>query len=282
MDETPPQTAQHAADWYPDPLGRAEMRYFDGTAWTDHISTAGEQQVDPFGTDKSMTEGIVDYALTGANATKFTFNTPQWEGTGHLCTEPVLLVEQQGSWVQTAANYDVKSHAGTPLGSVRQVGQSQAKQLVRAFSSFDKHMTHRFEVLDAQGGVIMALTRPAKMMKSKVIVEDPAGNEIGRIVQENTFGKIRFALEAGGQKVGQITGKSWSDWDFVIADAQGEEVGRVTKSFAGIAKAMLQGADNYVVAMHRPLEDPLRMLVVASGVCIDTALHMDDKGIRLR
>ena len=281
MDEQPDEQATeataHPADWYPDPLGRAELRYFDGTAWTEHISTGGTQQVDPFGTDASMTEGISDFLLTGANAAKFTFNRPQWTGTGHLFTEPILVVQQQGGIIETASNYDIQSHDGTRLGSVRQVGQSQAKQAMRALTSFDKYMTHRFEVLDADGNVMLQLTRPAKMLKSKIVVADGAGNEIGTVVQENAFRKIRFDLEVGGQSIGSIKGTSWSDWNFVISDATGEEVGRVVKSFQGIAKALLQGSDAYVIAMHRPLEDPLRQLVIGSGVCIDTALHPNER-----
>jgi uncharacterized protein YxjI len=267
----------HAAGWYPDPLGRAEHRYYDGTQWTEHISTGGDQQVDPFGTDASMTEGISDFILTGGNAAKFTFNRPQWTGTGHLFTEPVLVVQQQGSFIETSSNYDIESHDGTHLGSVRQVGQSQAKQVMRALTSLDKHMTHRFEVLDAAGNVMLQLTRPAKMVKSKIVVADGAGNEIGKVVQENAFRKIRFDLEFGGQSIGSIKGTSWSDWDFVISDGAGEEIGRVVKSFQGITKALLQGSDAYVIAMHKPLEDPLRQLVIASGVCIDTALHPNER-----
>ncbi|MGY6499784.1 MAG: phospholipid scramblase-related protein [Acidimicrobiales bacterium] len=280
-DSVPQQAAPSGspADWYPDPLGRAELRYYDGTAWTAHISTGGDQQVDPFGTDASMTEGLSDFVLRGENSSKFTFSRPQWQGTGHLFTEPVLCVQQQGSWVQTAGNYDVTNHEGTRLGSVRQVGQSQAKQLVRAFTNFDKHMTHRFEVLDADGNVMLQLTRPAKMVKSKVVIADGAGTEIGRIVQENAFRKIRFDLQVDGRSVGQIKGTSWSDWDFVIFDADGIEVGRVTKSFQGVLNAVMKGSDSYVVSMHRPLEDPLRQMVIASGVCIDTALHIDEGGV---
>jgi uncharacterized protein YxjI len=266
----------HPAGWYPDPLGRAEQRYYDGTTWTAHVATGGEQQVDPFGTDPSMTEGLGDYLLTGANATKFTFNRPQWEGTGHLFTEPILLVQQQGSFVQTGADYEITIEDGTRVGSVRQVGQSPAKQLVRAFTNLDKHMTHRFEVLDADGNVMLQLTRPAKAIKSKVVVADGAGTEIGRIVQETTVRKVRFDLEAGGRSIGRIQAEDRSRWDFTIFDEAGSEIGRVVKSFEGLAKAVLRGSDSYVVAMHRPLEDPLRQLVIASAVCIDTALHIDD------
>ena len=48
------------------------------------------------------------------------------------------------------------------------------------------------------GNVLLALTRPAKVLKSTVIVQDGHGHEIGHIVQQNAIGKIRFALEAGG------------------------------------------------------------------------------------
>lgn len=33
--------------WYPDPMHRHEVRYFDGSAWTDHVADAGTQQIDP-------------------------------------------------------------------------------------------------------------------------------------------------------------------------------------------------------------------------------------------
>ena len=44
--------AQAAADaapagWYADPAGRFELRYWDGTQWTEHVSRAGQQYTDP-------------------------------------------------------------------------------------------------------------------------------------------------------------------------------------------------------------------------------------------
>lgn len=35
------------AGWYPDPRGRHEHRYFDGTTWTDHVADAGRGGMDP-------------------------------------------------------------------------------------------------------------------------------------------------------------------------------------------------------------------------------------------
>ncbi len=35
------------AGWYPDPNARHELRYFDGTRWSDHVSDAGVPASDP-------------------------------------------------------------------------------------------------------------------------------------------------------------------------------------------------------------------------------------------
>lgn len=49
-----PSTAQSSgavpsvpANWYKDPSGRFEMRYWNGSEWTEHVATAGKQSVDP-------------------------------------------------------------------------------------------------------------------------------------------------------------------------------------------------------------------------------------------
>jgi hypothetical protein len=35
------------ANWYKDPSGRFELRYWNGSAWTEHVSTGGTQSIDP-------------------------------------------------------------------------------------------------------------------------------------------------------------------------------------------------------------------------------------------
>lgn len=37
----------HAPGWYPDPMGRHEYRWFDGSTWTDQVSSHGKASVDP-------------------------------------------------------------------------------------------------------------------------------------------------------------------------------------------------------------------------------------------
>jgi len=46
---TPAATTAPAvpAGWYADPAGRFELRYWDGSTWTEHVSRSGQQFTDP-------------------------------------------------------------------------------------------------------------------------------------------------------------------------------------------------------------------------------------------
>jgi hypothetical protein len=37
------------AGWAPDPFGRFQQRYHDGTRWTEHVVGPDGQQIDPLG-----------------------------------------------------------------------------------------------------------------------------------------------------------------------------------------------------------------------------------------
>jgi uncharacterized protein YxjI len=265
------------AAWHPDPYGRHELRYWDGTQWTEHVSSHGKQSTDaPVGTSNVPTvnraaEAIVaDVAIAGAST--------EGTGGGTIFTEPVLVVNQKAKLIEVNNEYAIFDQHGTQLGAVRQVGQSTAKKALRMISSVDQFLTHKLQVVDVQGNVHLTLTRPAKVMKSKIIIQDASGTEVGQIVQQNMVGKIRFGLEAGGHTYGTIRGENWRAWDFRVEDHTGEEIARITKTWAGLATTVFTTADNFVVQIHRPLEDPLRTLVVASSLAVDTALKQDDRG----
>jgi hypothetical protein len=268
----------HHPNWYPDPMGRHEYRWFDGTAWTDQVSSHGKQSVDPVGKAATVPIRDVTSEKISKDLAKAGVSVGAVAGGGHLLNEPILVVNQKAKIIELNNEYAVSDQYGNQIGAVRQVGQSTAKKVMRMVGSYDQFMTHKLQVLDHHHQVILQLTRPAKIMKSKVIVQDGAGAEIGQIVQENMVGKIRFGLHGGGVRVGGIFGENWRAWNWNIQDANGEEVGRITKTFSGLTRAVFTQADNYVVQIHRPLEDPLRSLVVAAAMSVDTALKQDARG----
>jgi uncharacterized protein YxjI len=269
---------QHPPAWYPDPFGRHESRWWDGSRWTEHVASHGRQAVDPpVGTahvpsaNRSADRVAGDVARAGV--------APAQQGGGTLFTEPVLVVNQKAKLIEVNNEYAIYDQNGRQIGAVRQVGQSMAKKAMRLLGSYDQFMTHKLQIVDVMGNVVLALTRPAKIMKSRVIVQNGQGAEIGAIVQQNLVGKIRFSLEAGGSTWGTINGENWRAWNFNVQDHAGAEVARITKTWAGFTKAMFTTADNYVVQIHRPLQEPLRSLVLAAALAVDTALKQDDRGL---
>ena len=280
------QPVSQPADWYPDPSGRHEHRYWDGTRWTEHVSSHGRQGVDadtssrPPPTVNRPTEKVVRDVTKARGLTQPPPEpTGAAPGGGTVFTEPVLVVNQKAKLIEVNSEYAIYDGNGRQIGSVRQVGQSMLKKAVRLLGSYDQFMTHKLQVVDMGGSVLLAITRPAKVFKSRVIVNDGAGRELGQVVQQNVFGKIKFSLEAGGGALGSINAENWRAWNFSIRDHTDTEVARITKTWEGLAKTMFTTADNYVVQIHRPLEEPLRSLVVASALSVDTALKQDKRGL---
>lgn len=279
---------QYAADWYPDPMGRHELRYWDGEIWTDNVSSHGRTSLDTTEIDPKMVampkppEKIgrqVQNHLNQAERRGGPSGGPTFTGDGDLLNEPILVVNQKTKVIEVNTEFALYNADGQQIGAVRQVGQSKLKKVVRFIGSWDQYFTHKYQVVDGNNRVRLALTRPAKFIKSQVIVQDGTGAEVGTIVQQNVFGKIRFAFMVNGSEVGGIFAENWRAWNFSIKDAAGTEVARVTKTFEGILRTTFTTADNYVLQVHAPLTDPMRQLVYAAAVTIDTALKQDARGL---
>jgi uncharacterized protein YxjI len=144
------------------------------------------------------------------------------------------VISQKPKFIEMTNEYDATDEHGAPLGTIRQEGQSKTRKLLRLVTSVDQFLTHRLAVYDTGGSKVLALVRPAKIFKSTVEVHDAAGATVGRIVQENIVGKKRFRLDGRTNEVlGSIDAQNWRSWDFVIRDDQGNEIGRITKKWAG-------------------------------------------------
>jgi uncharacterized protein YxjI len=195
-----------------------------------------------------------------------------------LFTETVLVVNQKVKLIELTNEYKVFDQNGEQIGSVAQVGQSALKKAARLVSSLDQFMTHTYEIRDANEQAVLVLTRPRKFVKSKFQIAKADGSVVGDVAQKNVFGKIRFSLNANGQEVGSINAENWRAWNFNIQDANGIEVARITKKWEGLAKTVFTTADNYVVEFTAPVDDPLRSLVIAAALCVDTALKQDSRG----
>ncbi|CAM5342129.1 phospholipid scramblase-related protein [Streptomyces griseus] len=290
-----------AAGWFPDPHGAPQLlRYWDGTRWTEHTHPADGQQAAAAAPAQQtpnaggfpaqqQTPGAGGYPAQQAPAgggypaqqAPVAAGAPGQPAVsaGSLFDQPVLVVNQKAKLIEVTNEYRVFDQHGATVGSVVQVGQSALRKVLRFVSSIDQYLTHRLEIRDAHGRPQLLLTRPAKFIKSRVIVQRPDGQPVGEIVQQNAIGKINFAMTAGGTQVGAIKAENWRAWNFAIVDHNGAEIARITKTWEGLAKTMFTTADNYVLQIHQRLPEPLLSLVVATALTVDTALKQDARGL---
>ena len=152
--------------------------------------------------------------------------------------------------------------------------------MLRALTKIDSMLSVSVGVFDAAGTRVLTLSRPAALWKSTLTVTDGSGAEVGRIVQRNMIGKIRFGLEdTAGRPVGEIRAENWRAWDFAILDPSEREVGRITKKWGGLGREMFTTADNYVLEVSNPEVDrSIRLFMLAAAAAIDTVLKQTGAG----
>lgn len=78
------------AGWYPDPLGRNDHRYWDGSQWTDHASRGGATITDPLDGPHSP-EDDRSFAVGGIDPEAGTPSTAPAAGTEGLAVVSLLL-----------------------------------------------------------------------------------------------------------------------------------------------------------------------------------------------
>jgi uncharacterized protein YxjI len=190
-----------------------------------------------------------------------------------LLTRNILVINQKAKLIELSGEFRILDEEGNQIGVIREEGQSKAKKLLRMVSNIDSVMTHRLSVFDSTGAKVVQFVRPRAILKSTVEVSDGSGRLIGRMKQKNLLGKRRFGLEdANGNDIGSINSENWRAWNFSIQDASEHEVGRITKSWAGVLKEAFTTADNYVLQITGQVSPDLRLMILASAAGIDIAI----------
>lgn len=84
-------------------------------------------------------------------------------------------------------------------------------------------------------------------------------------------------FDASEHEIGLVKG-DWKGWNFQLLGPSGEELGRVTKKWAGLAKEFFTTADTYVIdlAPSGAGRRDVAQLLLAAGLAIDTVFKEKD------
>ena len=83
-----------------------------------------------------------------------------------------------------------------------------------------------------------------------------------------------YVYDDKDQLFAEIKGK-WHGWEFKFTSAEGEELGAVTKKWAGLGKELFTSADNYIVTISDELADQpvAKILLLAAALAIDVVYY---------
>jgi len=87
--------------------------------------------------------------------------------------------------------------------------------------------------------------------RTRLEIRDAQGQLLAQVISKVfTLGGALIIQDGARQPIGELKG-DWKGWDYK-ASLQGQDIGRVTKKWAGIAKELFTNADQYLVESHQP------------------------------
>ena len=117
---------------------------------------------------------------------------------------------------------------------------------------------------------LFTIHRPFALFFPKVTVSDGSGQVLGHFQSKFSLTISMHVFDASGAQVAELKG-DWKGWDFQFLGKDGQELGRVTKKWAGIGKELFTSADNYMVVLSPHVAESKEMsaLLLAAALAID-------------
>ena len=123
-----------------------------------------------------------------------------------------------------------------------------------------------------------------------IVARDECRRRYKRVVGRGDTGKTRALARRRGRsrraqqdaaqdrEIGSVKG-DWKGWNFQLLGAGGEELGRVTKKWAGLGKELFTNADTYVISIAPAASGrrEIAQLLLAAGLAIDTVFKEKDE-----
>ena len=194
-----------AAAWHPDPTGRHELRYWDGSQWTDHVSDSGVQSTSPLypANDQSAVEttsGQIDMGRSDSAASEAPSGEPSVApdavtafapAVDHLAQAQPQSQPQAQPWEQQQAQPQPWEQQAQPQQQMMQPAMGGQQVPSDAFAGITGEIIDgRFSEIDGAGPSL----QNHKLLR--VRITEPFMAKQGSMVAYQ--GNVNFAYQGGG------------------------------------------------------------------------------------
>ncbi len=186
-----------------------------------------------------------------------------------------FLIKERAAILKTTDVYDIfDADSGEQVGIAEERIPGWMKTLRWIVSK--KLMATTFEIREHPSHAIVAsLKKPFALLRPTVEVFDAEHRRLGYFKAKLfSLGGGFYVYDDKHQQVAEIKGK-WHGWDFKFVTPSGQELGHVTKKWAGLTKELFTSADNYVVSIAEDLRDqPIaKILLLGAAIAIDSVYY---------
>jgi uncharacterized protein YxjI len=188
-----------------------------------------------------------------------------------------FFIREQVAMLKTVDSYDILDpDTEEVIGQAREEISGLVQALRWIISK--KLMPTTIVIRDADGEELFSIYRPVTFFRSQVEVRNAKGNRIGYFKSKIlSLGGGFWVYDNKDRQVAEVKG-DWKSWNFRFLTEDGEELGVVTKKWAGLAKALFTSADNYMVSIADDLADDetTKKLLLAAALAIDVVYYEEN------
>jgi len=120
------------------------------------------------------------------------------------------------------------------------------------------------------GALLFSIQRGITLFRSRIDILDRDGRTMGWMKSKAfSLGGAFRVHDAADNEVALVKG-DWKGWNFRFLDKSEQEIGSITKKWAGIGKELFTTADNYIITLKGAPTPERNALLLAAGLAVDT------------
>ncbi len=181
------------------------------------------------------------------------------------------FIDEKVNFFKFENSYNIYNGQGQNVGAIKQkltTGQKILRLLVnKAMLPF------LLEIKNTDDQVEATISRGWTFFLSKITIKNAQGVVLGSINQKFKLFKPTFKIfNASGIQIAEIVG-DWAAWDFKIKDNSNNQIGTISKKWAGAMQEIFTSADKYNVNINAEYSNMENKIAIVSGaITIDMVL----------
>ena len=181
------------------------------------------------------------------------------------------FVDEKVNFFKFGNTYKVFNDKGEDIGTINQK-LTTGQKILRLFLK-KPMLPFLLEIRNSQDQLEASITRGWTFFLSKIEIKDGNGEVIGIIKQKFKLFKPTFKIyDQADQLIAEISG-DWIAWNFTIFDALNNQIGSISKKWAGAMKEIFTTADKYNVHIDSVYANQKnKIAILASAITIDMVL----------